>query len=354
VTSDTLLDPDAMPNWLAQRAREHALLPHVNAGIDADDCAVVTIGDSVVVITTDFLNASPIAEQLGLGSLADLGRLLVLANLSDLCGTGAEPKALLVAVTLPRESTEADFHDLMGGVLYEASRWNAPLVGGDTKLGSARALLAVAVGTAPDVDALFLKRAARAGDDLWISGPVGACAAAALGLSRLILPDSDSLKEWARHAILHPELPLQKSRAAAATHMVNGGTDLSDGLSADLVRLCQASAVGAEVDAEAIPLEDVVREIAERLGVPALALALSIGGDLQFLLTAPTSAQEALLAAGFTRIGAVTSEPALTLRLSHCTVAWPSEGHRDGRRVTFAAEIDHISRQVAQHIARPC
>jgi thiamine-monophosphate kinase len=352
VTSGPLLDPDEMPRWLAQRVQHFALFPHVAAGVDDDDCAIITIADSAIVITTDFLNASPIAEQLGLATPADLGRLLVLANLSDLCGTGAEPKALLTAVTLPRETTEADFKSLMDGVLIEATRWNAPLVGGDTKLGPSRALLAVAIGIAPNVAALFLKHAACVGDDLWVSGPVGACAAATLALSRLSL--QGSLMEWARHAILYPTLPLQKSRAAAATQSVNGGIDLSDGLSADLARLCRASAVGAEVRADAIPLDDGIREIAERLGVPAVALALSIGGDLQFLLTAPVSARAALIAAGLIRIGTIVDGAALTLRLSQRTIDWPSEGHRDGRRVSFATEIDQIARHVAQQIGPQC
>jgi thiamine-monophosphate kinase len=131
------LDPDEAPIWLA-KLWNTSLSEDVIAGVDEDDCAVLFFSDSVLVATTDFLNASPIALQLGLGDLYDLGRLLVAANLSDLCGTGAKPRALLTAITMERGSSQEDFQRLALGIDEEARRWKVPVVGGDTKLGAPR------------------------------------------------------------------------------------------------------------------------------------------------------------------------------------------------------------------------
>lgn len=347
--TDRLLDPDAMPAWLAQRAGEFQSPEYVVAGIDADDCAVIALGESIVVISTDFLNASPIAEQLQIGTPEDLGRLLVRANLSDLCGSGADPMAVMVGIMLPRESRETTFRQLMDGVFDETGRWNIPVVGGDTKLGRSRAVLGVGIGSAPNREALFLKRNGRAGDDIWVSGPVGGCAAAVIGMSQLEM--SHAWRDWAEAAILHPELPLVKSRAAAATGLVNGGIDVSDGLGADLARLCRASGVGAEVQASAIPLDQQVIQVAERLRVAPAAMALLVGGDMQFLVTAPPVARPALQAAGFHRIGILTPGLDMALRLGDDrTVRWPIEGHRNARRVSFVEEIWHLCRLIAERV----
>src|SRR5437867_728665 len=108
-----VLDPDAMPPWLARRFATRFNTESILAGVNDDDCAVIDWGKKLVVVTTDYLNARPIALELGVGDLRTLGRLAVAANLADLCGTGAAPRALLVAVTMPRDAREQDFQQIM-------------------------------------------------------------------------------------------------------------------------------------------------------------------------------------------------------------------------------------------------
>jgi len=133
-----LLDPDEMPGWLASLWPSANRAPFIIAGVNDDDCSVLKWDDQLLVITTDYLNARPIAAQLGIGTPADIGRLVVGANLSDLCGSGAEPRALLVAAMMEDGATEEEFKNLMGGVREEAARWGLAVIGGDTKLGPGR------------------------------------------------------------------------------------------------------------------------------------------------------------------------------------------------------------------------
>ena len=58
--------------------------------------------------------------------------------------------------------------------------------------------------------------------------------------------------------------------------------DLSDGLTKDLSRLCDASGGGAQVDLGAVPVS-VRSRAAPRLGVDARSLALSGGEDYELL-----------------------------------------------------------------------
>ena len=56
------------------------------------------------MITTDYLNSWPIVLELKIGDFYELGKLLVIANLSDLCGTGAKPLCFLSSIMLKRNS----------------------------------------------------------------------------------------------------------------------------------------------------------------------------------------------------------------------------------------------------------
>src|SRR5258708_38580412 len=96
----------------------------------------------------------------------------------------------------------------------------------------------------------------------------------------------DAWNRWARDAVIRPHLPLSLSRRIAESHVARGGIDLSDGLAADIGTLCRASGVGARIDVSALPTPEPVVTVAAALDVPAYAFALTIGGDLQFVVTA--------------------------------------------------------------------
>ena len=328
-------DPDEAPAWLRDIATPFSS-PIVLAGIDDDDCAVLSFGDDLLLVTTDFLNDRPIAQELGVSGWADLGRLTVLSNLSDLCGSGAEPIALMAGVMMPRDAGEADFQSYMLGFVEEAHSHGVPVVGGDSKLGRSRALFAVAVGRG-DRQCVFLKNSASPGDDLWVSGPVGSCAAAVAGWE--LLAADAPWRAWARRAILNPTLPLAKSRTVARTRLANGGIDVSDGLGNDVARLCVASSTGVILDAPSLPILPQTCRVAEYHGLDPWTFAFAIGGDLTFVVSAPPVARDLFVDAGLTRIGVLTSRPDLIVQLADGTqVPMPRGGHRDARDVTFAQE----------------
>jgi thiamine-monophosphate kinase len=64
---------------------------------------------------------------------------------------------------------------------------------------------------------------------------------------------------------------------------VKAAIDLSDGLLADLEKLCKASGVGAHIFADRIPIDSTVQRT---FGDAALGLALAGGEDYELLFTA--------------------------------------------------------------------
>ncbi|HEY78174.1 MAG TPA: thiamine-phosphate kinase, partial [Dehalococcoidia bacterium] len=64
---------------------------------------------------------------------------------------------------------------------------------------------------------------------------------------------------------------------------VRAAIDISDGLVADLIHICQQSQVGARIETDQVPIHPAVKD---RLGDKAMEMALSGGEDYELLFTA--------------------------------------------------------------------
>ncbi|HDL01542.1 MAG TPA: thiamine-monophosphate kinase, partial [candidate division Zixibacteria bacterium] len=271
-----------------------------------------------------------------------LGHLVVTASLSDLIGSGAKPIGLLITIAMPKESSWSNFENTMLGVKEACAAYGVPLVGGDTKLADVFHISCTAIGHANSREELFLKSAAVAGDDLWISSSPGRCHAAVMALSHGLT----ELSDWSSEVIIKPTLDRNRSAELAASGLAHGGTDVSDGLATDLHDMCKSSKVGAIIHAHDIPILPEVASVAKALGVPGWVPTLGIGGDYTFLVTAPESSRPRMDEMGFHRIGTMTENPVIYLRISD-TVIYPLDdvGHSDFLRRTFADEVVELSRR---------
>src|SRR6185295_8808634 len=128
-------------------------------------------------------------------------------------------------------------------------------------------------GDAPDGGAV-LRRGARPGDSVFVTGSLGGGRAALAALRRGEDPDPLALTRLQRPV---PRMVEGRMAAAAgATAMI----DLSDGLSSDLAHICRASGVGVLLQPSAVPV-----------GPGATADdALSGGDDYELCFTAPDPA----------------------------------------------------------------
>jgi thiamine-monophosphate kinase len=113
-----------------------------------------------------------------------------------------------------------------------------------------------------------------------------------------------------------PTPRVSEARAAVGTRRVHAMMDLSDGLGADLPKLCKASGVGAVVRAERLPISDELRRVAELLGTSAIDLAASGGEDFELIMTvAPEDAEQVIRAVNeqtktpVTEIGEIVAGP---------------------------------------------
>ncbi|SDJ95569.1 thiamine-phosphate kinase [Microbulbifer yueqingensis] len=197
-------------------------------------------------------------------------------NLSDLAAMNARPLWFTLALTLP-ESDREWLQGFADGLLQTAREYGISLVGGDTTKGP----LTITIQVTGSVATPLRRDGAGPGDAVFVSGPLGA-AAAALPVILGERPAAPALEAQAVNAYYHPEPQLALAEAIAG--LASAALDISDGLLADLGHICARSGVDAELDMAKIPVASLARELA---GPEALELAATGGDDYQLCFTVP-------------------------------------------------------------------
>ncbi|MCA0177732.1 MAG: thiamine-phosphate kinase [Proteobacteria bacterium] len=281
----------------------HRPTPRAVLGV-GDDCALLAPTPGMALaVSTDLLVEG--RHFVATHPPARLGHKALAVNLSDLAACGATPRAYLLALALPCADA-AFLAPFAQGLHALADVHGIELVGGDTTAGPLTIGITV-LGEVPAGQALR-RSGARAGDGIWVSGTPGL---ARLGLEALrgaSLPPHDSAA--ARLAL---EAPVPRVALGLALRgLASAAIDLSDGLLGDLGHVLSASGVGAEVDADAIPLHPALA--AQPLALRRLC-QLSGGDDYELLFTAAPDRAAAVQALGaVARIGRITATPGLVVR----------------------------------------
>jgi thiamine-monophosphate kinase len=297
----------------------------------APDWLLVGIGDDAAVVEpernrVDVLTVDAIVEGVHFDRAfvppAAIGHRALAVNLSDLAAMGASPRLALLSMALPAALPLADFDAIIGGLTALAREHRVHVVGGNLTRSPGPLMIDVTVsGTVKRRQALT-RAGARPGDDLYLSGTIGAASA---GLQQL-LDVASRRSSVASHEpdvtgrFLYPipriRLGLMMSRRRAASACV----DLSDGLADAAHRIAESSGVGMTIDEAALPLDPGARAWFESRGADPAIAALTGGDDYELLLAARPRAHRRVSEAArhgcapIARIGRCTAEPGVMLK----------------------------------------
>ena len=246
-----------------------------------DDAALWQQGDGWLIATTDAL-VEDVDFRLRTYSWEDIGWKALAASLSDIAAMGGIPRGAFVTLCLPANCKVADVTAFYEGMAPLAEESRTPILGGDLSSSEQVVVNVAVIGEVESRERVLQRTTARVGDQIAVTGFLGSAAA---GLALLEGGDSGRNGHTARFisAQRRPIPRLCEGRALVESG-VRCGMDISDGLVADLQKLCAASGVTAEIMLENIPTDPDLPSV---LGEGYRTRAICGGEDFELLFAAP-------------------------------------------------------------------
>ena len=203
----------------------------------------------------------------------ETGYRAVLVNASDIAAMGGRPLHVLVSIIAP---PGVDLYGLIDGIGDGVRAHGCEVAGGDLSGTTGPLVVSVAITGVVEDGEPVLRSGARQGDGVFVTGPLGAAAAAEYRFGR----------RWSPRARIDEGIA---ARRAGATSMI----DVSDGFAADLNHLLDASGVGV-----------LLGEVPRAPGATE-AQALGGGDDYELIFTLPPGAA---VPPGSIRVGTITDD----------------------------------------------
>ncbi len=272
-----------------------------------DDCALLKVREGEELAVTTDLSIAGRHFRLDWHAPESIGHRTLARGLSDLAAMGARPGAAFLSLGLPRELTlakgrgKAWVHRFLDGFFRLAGTHRTRLAGGDLAESPIAMADILLIGDVPAGKALR-RSGARPGDRLYVTGHLGGAAAglaklAASGGTRRRRGTDPAAVSAILRAHLYPEPRVSQGLFLRRRELAAAAIDLSDGLSTDLLHLCEESDVCAVIETERLPLAHGA----------SLEQALHGGEDYELLFAARPGVRMPRSIAGVpvTRIGEV-------------------------------------------------
>ena len=275
---------------------------------------VRTLGDDAAVVRADRYAVTSVDAMVeGVHFRSDqltpeeIGHRALAAAASDLAAMGARPGEAYLVLGLPSGFEVEHAVAVVGGAGELADAVGITIAGGDVTRAPALTVSFTVVGWARDAGELVGRDGARPGDQVAVTGTLGAAGA---GLALLEGRAGSGLDGQAaallRQRYARPWPRLQEGRELAergASAMI----DLSDGLATDAAHLARRSGLRLELRLSALPLAPGVAEVARELDVDPAAFAATAGEDYELCVCLPGRSPSQL--SNMTWIGSVEKGP---------------------------------------------
>ncbi len=258
-----------------------------------DDAAVLDYKSKKIVVSTDFL-IEGIHFDLSYMPLKHLGYKAVMVNLSDIYAMNANAKHITVSVAISNRFSLEAIEELYSGIELAAKKYDLDIIGGDTTSSVTGLTISITALGEANLSDIVYRDGAKANDLIVVTGDLGS---AFMGLKVLERekevfkvnpknqPDLDQytylverqLKPEARKDIIR----LLSDLKVKPTSMI----DISDGLSSELLHICNKSKVGCDLYENKIPMDPQLISTCEEFNINSTTITLNGGEDYELLMT---------------------------------------------------------------------
>ncbi len=246
-----------------------------------DDAALWQQGEEWLIATTDAL-VEDVDFRLRTFSWEDIGWKALAVNLSDIAAMGGVPRGALVTLCLPAACEAAHVTALYNGMTPLARETRTPVLGGDLSSGKQIVVSLTVFGEVESRECVLQRTTAQVGDLIAVTGTLGNAAAGLALLEGRTTEDNEYTARFIA-AQRRPSPRLREGQALLEAG-VRCAMDISDGLVADLHKLCAASGVQVEIMLEKIPTDPDLPSV---LGDSYRSRAMGGGEDFELLFVAP-------------------------------------------------------------------
>ena len=258
-----------------------------------DDAAVIAFNKKNTLISTDML-VEGIHFDLSYFPLKHLGYKAITSSISDICAMNGICTQVTVSIAISNRFKIESLKDLYSGIKVACENYNVDLVGGDTTSSNKGLIISVtAIGFSCE-NGHVKRSGAKTNDLIVVSGTLGG---AYLGLQVLERekqvflvnpnnkPDLTAYKNIIQKQ-LRPEarndiVEFFQECKIKPTSMI----DISDGLSSEIIHLCNSSNKGCQIYEDKIPISDDSLQACKEFNLEPTTIALSGGEDYQLLFT---------------------------------------------------------------------
>jgi len=269
--------------------------PGVLNGIGDDAAVVKPSAGKLSVFTTDIM-VQGVHFDLSYTSMRHLGSKAAVSNLSDIAAMSAVPIAAFVSLGLHPGLSVEMVEEFYSALAEELGKNGCVIAGGDISASPIGLVINIGLLGEVEPERRVLRSGARMGDVVCVTGDLGRSHAGLKILRRErdryiesgqpedFTPNFEGYDD-ALHKHLLPESRVALSRTVTEKIRVHSMIDISDGLSSDVLHLCRASGVTAELDEEFIPIDPITRKVAQSFDEDALVYALNGGEDYELVFT---------------------------------------------------------------------
>lgn len=336
---------------------EFGLINHLTKGYEkknestvygvGDDCAVMHYPDKEVLMTTDMLMEG-VHFDLTYIDMVHLGYKSAMVNISDIFAMNGTPRQMVVSIALSKRFKVEDIDEFYKGLRMACDKWGVDIVGGDTTSSlTGLAISITCIGEAAKEEIVY-RNGAKETDLICVSGDLGGAYMGLQLLERekavyygqiedirkkmaeakangdneklaLLSRDLENMrnfqpdfagKEYLLERQLQPE-----ARGDVIAQLREAGIrptammDVSDGLSSELMHICEQSHCGCRVYEKNIPIDYQTAVQAEEFNMNLTTCAMNGGEDYELLFTVPIGDHEKIENMdGVRQIGYITKE----------------------------------------------